>query len=191
MAEWIETSNGNRISKKATVTGPQRILIAGSCLIKEDCIVEGNVRTLEKTASAISMGRFCMLGAACVVKPAIIGYKTDKASGKMVSVHCPLVMNSYTLVKPGAQIHCKRMGSRVVIGANSVLSRCCTIGDVVIIEDNVIVPENAYVPSFSRVKRHSEWPSSIEMTPLNHSMRQVIENWCKQEYLGMTLDFDE
>ncbi|AAS51924.2 ADR004Wp [Eremothecium gossypii ATCC 10895] len=191
MADWIETSNGNRISKKATITGSQRILIAGSCLIRENCVVEGNVRTLEKSASAISMGRFCMLGRASVVKPAVIGYKTDKNTGKSVSIHCPLVMNSYTLVKPGAQIHCKRMGSRVVVGANSILARCCTIGDVVIIEDDVVVPENCYVPSFSRVRRHSEWPGSIDITPLNDSMRQVIENWCKQEYLGMTPDYDD
>ncbi|AMD20746.1 HDR003Wp [Eremothecium sinecaudum] len=185
MSEWIETSNGNRISKKAVITGSQRILIAGSCLIKDQCIVEGNVRTLDKSASSISMGRFCMLGTSAVVRPAVIGYKTDKATGKTVSVHCPLVINSYVLVREGAQIHSKSMGSRVVVGANSILSRCCSVGDVVIIEDGVVIPENCVIPSFSRVCQHPEWNGSIITTPLNESMRQVIENMCKREYLGM------
>lgn len=190
-SEWIETSNGNRISKKATIKGSHRILISGMCVIDPECTVDGHVRVLEQNSSTISMGRFCLIGKGAVLRPPVIGYKTDKTTGKKVPVHAPLAMNSYTIVKAGGQIHCKQIGSRVVIGCNAKLGRCSNIGDVVIVDDGVVVPENCQIPSFTRVRKNQEWNDSITLEPLNGSFKSIIESWCKEQYLGISVKVDD
>lgn len=190
MSNWIETSNGNRISKQANICNPQSILIAGMCVVEENCTIDGNVNLLDGSSTTISMGRFCLIESGCLLRPPVFGYNIDKKTGKRFLIHHSLVMSSYILIKSNAKIHCKKMGTRVIVGQNAILSRYCTIGDVVIIEDNVTIPENCHVPSFSKVKRHPDWSNSVSFQPLNGSMRGIIETWCRDHYLGINIDFN-
>lgn len=201
--DWIETGQGTRISKQANVLGPDKIVLAGQCVISPKCTLEGNVLLMEnydKSASAsakrknhnrytISVGRYCILEPGVRVKPPVVGYRKsedDLNSGK-VATHSDLLMNSYVWIGQDCKVYCKKLGSRVVLGANTHLNRCCEIGDVVIIDDNLVVPERYKIPSYSRVSRHPDVATSIVVKPLPPMFAPVIENWCQKRYLGVQL----
>ncbi|KAM3161988.1 Dynactin subunit 5 [Lachancea thermotolerans] len=188
---WIETSNGNRISKYAEIRGGQRIILSGFCVLSENCKLLGNVAIKNEDDAAISMGLLCIVGKGCVLKPPRIGFKIDNLSGSRVPVHNSLCMGSFILIGSNCEISCKQIGRRIVLGCNVTLSRGCELGDVVIVDKNVKVPEKCKVPSYSRVRRHPVLPGSVSFISLPGSMRKCIEDWCRMEYMGLAVDLEQ
>ncbi|CUS21936.1 LAQU0S04e04236g1_1 [Lachancea quebecensis] len=188
---WIETSNGNRISRYAEIRGGQKITLSGFCVLSENCKLLGNVAIKNGDDPAISMGLLCIVGKDCVLRPPRIGFKTDNYSESKVPVHSSLCMGSFILIGSNCEISCKQIGRRVVLGCNVVLSRGCELGDVIIVDKNVQIPEKCKVPSYSRVQRHPIIPGSVSFTSLPGSMRKCIEEWCRMEYMGLPVDLEQ
>ncbi|CDO93885.1 unnamed protein product [Kluyveromyces dobzhanskii CBS 2104] len=199
--DWVETGQGTRISKNASVLGPDKIVLAGHSVISGGCTLEGNVllvddenddKQAQKKSSdkyTISMGRFCVLEPGVRVRPPVVGYRkrTDAAVGTKLAIHSDLLVNSYIWIGQNCKVYCKRMGSRVVVGAGTQLNRCCEIGDVVIIDDGLVVPERYKIPSYSRVSRHPRIATSIVVKSLPPTFGPAIEDWCRKRYLGVQL----
>lgn len=196
MCEWIETGQGNRISKKAIINGSNKIIIAGHCVISAECIVDGNATILdtEKQGNetfSISIGRYCIIENAVTIRPPVIGYKKDRNSEGKIAICRAIQINSFVWIGAECRVDSQLIGSWVVVGRGSALSRCCKIGDVVIIDRDIEIPENYQVPSYSRVSRNTEWPKSIFVQPIPVAMHKVIEDWCIQRYLGAQYFVDE
>ena len=135
----------------------------------------------------ISMGTYCVLEPCVRLRPPLMGYKKDSDTGSKTPQHCCMVVDSYIWIGQGCRVNCKTLGSRVIIGSNTTLSRACQVGDVVIVDSDLVIPDNYKIPSFSRVSAHPVYTSSIVITPLSATLRNVIEKWCQYRFLGATL----
>ncbi|SCV05985.1 LANO_0H19548g1_1 [Lachancea nothofagi CBS 11611] len=189
--DWLKTNSGNRFSKHANIRGRRKIIISGMCVLSEKCTLFGDVAMKKDSDAAISMGLFCLLGVGCILEPPQIGTRLDWPPGNITTktaVYGSLTMGSFVLIRPHCEIRCRQIGRRVVVGRSVVLGRGSEVGDVVIIDANVRVPDRCKIPSFTRVQQHPNFDNAVTFTPLPSSFRKCIENWCKQEYLGLIVD---
>lgn len=189
--EWIETSNGNRVSKSSEIRGGQKIILSGFCVLSEHSRLIGNVTLKSEDEAAISMGLFCLIGKDCTLKPPQVGFKLDEVTKAKIPVHGSLIMGSFVSIQPSCNVNCLQIGRRVIIGRGSTLSRGCELGDVVIVDNNINVPEKCKIPSYTRVSQHPIFKKSVVLCPLPGSVRKCIEDWCRQEYLGLSMNIEE
>ncbi|SCU84154.1 LAFA_0D08482g1_1 [Lachancea sp. 'fantastica'] len=196
---WRDTKSGNRLSRQAEILGGEKIVMGGMCVVSENCRLLGNVKMQNECKEAISMGTFCIVEQLCLLEPPQVAVKKKVAvknkdpEGMMsgTSLHKTLTMGSFVLVGRSSEVRCRRIGRRVIVGSCCILSRGCELGDVVIVEPNVTIPESCKVPHFTLVKQHPEFPNSIQFIPLPGSIKKCIENWCKEAYLGISVDMSK
>jgi dynactin-5 len=68
-AEYIETDTGNKVSRRATISGPQNIILGGKTIIANGAIIRGDLRRVGPGhAVVISLGRYCLIGDGCVMR---------------------------------------------------------------------------------------------------------------------------
>ncbi|SCU94640.1 LAME_0F08350g1_1 [Lachancea meyersii CBS 8951] len=190
---WRETTSGNRLSRHTQIYGGQKIVMSGMCVVAESCKLFGNVQMRDERREAISMGLFCVIDKGCLLKPSQIAVDYDKCGKKPESnaLYRTLTMGSFVFIGMNCEVHCHRIGRRVIVGSNCQLSRGCELGDVVVVEPNVTIPEMCKVPSYTRVRQHEKFRGAVQFTPLSGSLRNCIENWCREAYLGLPLDLEE
>lgn len=60
---------GNKVSRRATIAGPQNIILGGKSIIANGAIIRGDLRrTGPGHAVVISLGRYCLVGESCVLR---------------------------------------------------------------------------------------------------------------------------
>ena len=60
---------GNKVSRRATISGPQNIILGGKTIIANGAIIRGDLRrTGPGHAVVISLGRYCLIGVDCVMR---------------------------------------------------------------------------------------------------------------------------
>lgn len=60
---------GNKVSRRATIAGPQNIILGGKTIISSGAIIRGDLRrTGPGHAVVISLGRYCLIGEGCVMR---------------------------------------------------------------------------------------------------------------------------
>lgn len=60
---------GNKVSRRATIAGPQNIILGGKTIISSGAIIRGDLRrTNPGHAVVISLGRYCLVGENCVMR---------------------------------------------------------------------------------------------------------------------------
>lgn len=60
---------GNKVSRRATIAGPQNIILGGKTIISSGAIIRGDLkRTGPGHAVVISLGRYCLVGEGCVMR---------------------------------------------------------------------------------------------------------------------------
>lgn len=63
---------GNKVSRRATIAGPQNIILGGKTIISSGAIIRGDLRrTGPGHAIVISLGRYCLIGDGCVIRSVI------------------------------------------------------------------------------------------------------------------------
>ncbi|KAF9048115.1 dynactin subunit P25 [Hymenopellis radicata] len=68
-SEFIETDTGNKVSRRATIAGPQNIILGGKTIISSSAIIRGDLRRSGPGhAVVISLGRYCLVGEGCVMR---------------------------------------------------------------------------------------------------------------------------
>lgn len=75
--EYIETDTGNKISRKCVISGPSNIVLGGKTIIQPGAIIRGDLRRAGGSGPAvvIAMGKYCVLGESCVIRPPCKTYK--------------------------------------------------------------------------------------------------------------------
>lgn len=148
---WIETQNGNRISKLAVITRPDKITIGSNTTIHD--LAELRL----DTACPITLGKYCFLDRACIVDP----------------VSHPILIGAYCIIGESTVVLLSTLGSRILIerdchlGANSVIYDSCFI------RANTVVPPRMVIPPFSEVMGVPGKGFTIK--PLNTSYKRLIE----------------
>jgi dynactin-5 len=60
---------GNKVSRRATIAGPQNIILGGKTIIASNAIIRGDLRrTGTGSAVVISLGRYCLISEGCIMR---------------------------------------------------------------------------------------------------------------------------
>ncbi|KAF2452927.1 dynactin [Lineolata rhizophorae] len=148
--EYIETDTGNKVSRRANITGTANITLGGKTVIQADAYLRGDLQRrtdgadAKAPATAINVGRYTFISQGCVIKP------PSRISRGQVSYY-PLRIGDNVFIGPGSTVSAASIGSHVHIGENSILQAGVIVKDCVKILPGSIVPANMVVPSFSVV----------------------------------------
>ena len=65
----IVQDTGNKVSRRATIAGPQNIILGGKTVIASGAIIRGDLRRSGPGhAVVISLGRYCLIGEGCIMR---------------------------------------------------------------------------------------------------------------------------
>ncbi|PVF93545.1 putative dynactin Arp1 p25 subunit RO12 [Serendipita vermifera] len=142
-SEYIETDTGNKVSRRATIAGAQNIILGGKTIISNSAIIRGDLRRVGPgPVVVIQLGRYCLVGEGCVLRPP---YKTYKGNFN----YYPLKVGDHVHIGSGTVIEAATIGNYVEIGKNCVIGKFTIIKDCAKIADNTILPPNTVVPALS------------------------------------------
>ena len=68
-SSYAVQDTGNKVSRRATIAGPQNIILGGKTIISSGAIIRGDLRrTGPGHAVVISLGRYCLIGEGCIMR---------------------------------------------------------------------------------------------------------------------------
>lgn len=179
IGEYIETDNGNRISRKSGIQGSQYIVLGGKSIIEKGAVIRGDLHRPDSNSPIIAIGRYCILDNACNLEPPS---KLSSTSGAMSRY--PMKIGSYSYIGSNTKVQSAQIGSCVYIGSNCQLGSFSIIKDCVVIADNTVVPAMTVVSPFSVVKGDP----GICKEPLPESCEQALELYMRRRYAGIDVE---
>ncbi|KAF2087256.1 trimeric LpxA-like protein, partial [Saccharata proteae CBS 121410] len=145
--EYIETDTGNKVSRKACISGTANITLGGKTVIQSDVHLRGDLHRWKepgKAATAIIIGKYTVIGAGCVIKPPC------RMNGGQLS-YFPLRIGEHVFIGPDSVISAANIGSHVYIGEHCVLEPFSILRDNVKVLPHTVIPANMVIPSNSVV----------------------------------------
>ena len=141
--DYIVTSTGNIISRKATICKPQTVEIPlGRCIICPDVIIRGDL-------AAVQLNRYVLVGARTVLHPC---YTTStSATGGKTLKFIAQTIGADTWIGEDCVIEAAVLGTGCIIERNCVLSKRCILKDYVHVLEGSVVPPDMVLPPFSIV----------------------------------------
>lgn len=164
---WIETSTGNRISKSATITGSNKILISGNTTINPGATLNGEVTLTDEAQTSIQIGKYSYLGRNTEIYPPTI--RDD--------LHGPISIGAYCIIGQNSQIRLANIGNRVIIEENCSLGNLSIIYDCCVIERGTTIPPKVVIPPYSRVSGVPGVDYKVE--ELHNCYKRLIEQEAK------------
>ena len=139
---------GNKVSRRATISGPQNIILGGKTIISNGAIIRGDLkRAGPGHAVVISLGRYCLVGEGCVMRC------VSNPSHSTTRLNSFAFRPPYKTYRGAFNYYPMKVGDYVHIGANTIVE-AATIGNNVEIGKNcVIVNTNACLISRLRLSR--------------------------------------
>ncbi|KAF2425220.1 trimeric LpxA-like protein [Tothia fuscella] len=152
--EYIETDSGNKVSRKANISGTPNITLGGKTVIMADVHLRGDLtrpkaatpdpKGAKQSSTSISIGRCTVVSTGTVIRP----------PGRMsrgVYTYYPMKIGDNVFVGPNCVIQAASISSHVHISENCVLQPLCVIKENVKILPHTVVPANMVVPPNSVV----------------------------------------
>jgi len=142
---FIQTSSGNRISRKAAITNPQALEIpSGRCVIMHGV-------TIRCDLSPVQLQKYSFIDAGTIVRPcSYIPLPTAEQQAPTLKF-VPMTVGSHTWIGKDCVIEAASIGMGCRLGDNVVLSKRCILKDYVYVEANSIVPPDMVLPPFAIV----------------------------------------
>ncbi|RSH87281.1 hypothetical protein EHS25_003190 [Saitozyma podzolica] len=184
---YIETDTGNKVSRKAVVTGAQNIILGGKSVIQTGAILRGDLQRAQAGHHVvISMGRYCLVGEGTVIRP----------PGKMYKgafTFYPVKISDFVHIGPNCIVEAAQIGGGVEIGEGSIIfssvsgssakgvmirGKFVIIKDLAVIRPGTVIPEATVVPSMSIWEGN---PGRIVGT-LPETYQDTVEARCKSIY---------
>ena len=132
---YIETTNGNRISKQSSIRGMQNIVPTGKVVIQPGAILRGDL-------AKIKIGQFTTVDEEVVLRPSY-----SKLKGKLK--YSELSIGDYVYLGKRSIISAGRIGNCVEIGDDCVIGQRAMIRDNCVLLPNSIVPPDSVIPPFA------------------------------------------
>ncbi|KAF8891843.1 trimeric LpxA-like protein [Infundibulicybe gibba] len=189
-AEFIETDTGNKVSRRATIAGPQNIILGGKTIIAANAIIRGDLRrTGTGHAVVISLGRYCLVGEGCVMRSVTFSstdcrlkggamcrppYKTYRGNFN----YYPMKIGDHVHIGANSVVEAATIGNHVEIGKNCVIGKFTIIKDCAKIADDTIIPPNTVIPA---LVLFSGSPGRFA-EDLPESTQEIVESQTKQYY---------
>ncbi|EIW80314.1 dynactin subunit p25 [Coniophora puteana RWD-64-598 SS2] len=171
-SEFIETDTGNKVSRRATIAGPQNIILGGKTIISAACIIRGDLRrTGPGHTVVIAMGRYCVVGEGCIIRPP---YKTYKGNFN----YYPMKIGDHVHIGQNSVVEAATIGNHVTIGKNCVIGKFTIIKDCAQIADGTVVPPNTVIPALALFAGS---PGRL-VEDLPESTQEMVEQQTKSYY---------
>ena len=136
--DFLQTSAGNIISRKAKIFKAQSVEIPqGKVIIKDDVVIRGDL-------SAVQINKYSVISNGTVIRPS---YGVISGSFRFI----PLTIGSHCIIGKDCIIQAAVIGAGCKIGDNCVLSKRCILKDFVCIESGTVVPPDMVIPPFAIV----------------------------------------
>ena len=191
---------GNKVSRRATIAGPQNIILGGKTIIASGAIIRGDLRrTGPGHAVVISLGRYCLVGEGCTMRRVALEtrsvhvltvtrppYKTYRGNFN----YYPMKIGDHVHIGANSVVEAAQIGNHVEIGKNCVIvsglcllvnqADCSMQGKFTIIKDcakiadDTIIPPNTVVPALSLFAGSPGSFSSFPPLKQNAKREQVI-----------------
>ncbi|KAJ4362747.1 hypothetical protein N0V95_001349 [Ascochyta clinopodiicola] len=151
--EYIETDSGNKVSRRAAITGTANITLGGRTVIMADVQLRGDLHPTrsapsqsgrETTPISINIGRCTVISTGSVIKP------PARISRGQVHYY-PMKIGDNVFVGPNSTISAISISSHVHIGANVTIQPFAIIKENVKILPHTVVPTNMVIASGSVV----------------------------------------
>ncbi|KAL0072576.1 hypothetical protein AAF712_000339 [Marasmius tenuissimus] len=169
-SEYIETDTGNKVSRKAAIAGPQNIILGGKTIISSGAIIRGDLRRSGPGhAVVISLGRYCLVGEGCVLRPP---YKTYRGAFN----YYPMKVGDHVHIGANSVVEAATIGNHVEIGKNCVIGKFTIIKDCAKVADNTVVPANTVIPALALFGGS---PARF-VEDLPESTQDIVETFTKQ-----------
>uniref|UniRef100_A0A914C9Q4 Dynactin subunit 5 n=1 Tax=Acrobeloides nanus TaxID=290746 RepID=A0A914C9Q4_9BILA len=133
--ETIETSLGNKISRKCAIYGSQNIVLNGNCILMRDGIIRGDL-------ASIRTGKYCVIGERTVIRPS---YKYFSKG----LTYFPMHIGDHVYIDEDCVVMAAQVGAFVHIGKDSIIGRSCVIKDCVQILPGSVLAPDTVVPPFT------------------------------------------
>ncbi|CAJ0954971.1 unnamed protein product, partial [Mesorhabditis belari] len=134
--EYIETSTGNKVYKKASIYGSQNIVLSGKCVLQKDCILRGDL-------APIRMGKFGIIGENSVIRPSFKNFINKGPQGSFIHVKIGdhVFIGKSCIIMAGQISSYCHIGDGAILGQSCVLKECCEVqAEAVIAPDSVFPP---------------------------------------------------
>ncbi|KDE07652.1 dynactin 5 [Microbotryum lychnidis-dioicae p1A1 Lamole] len=178
-SDYIETDTGNKVSRKCVISGSQNIILGGKTLIQPGVIIRGDLRRAGATGAAVvvSIGKYCVLGEGCILRPPAKTYKG-------IFSYYPMKIGDFVHIGAGSIVEAATIGSGVEIGKN------CIIGSMSIIKDNAKILDNSVVGPGTVIPSLTEWGGSpaLILDQLPESTPELTEAKSKSFYAKFQLE---
>ncbi|KAF2140672.1 uncharacterized protein K452DRAFT_229828 [Aplosporella prunicola CBS 121167] len=158
--EYIETDSGNKVSRRAHISGTANITLGGKTVIMADVHLRGDLHRFKSetpsssgggappaaasAATAISIGKCTVVSTGCVIKP------PARISRGQLNYY-PMKIGDNVFIGPNSHISAASISSHVHVGEQCVLEPFCIIRDNVKVLPHSVVPANMVIPSNSVV----------------------------------------
>ncbi|CAO2651839.1 Nn.00g001220.m01.CDS01 [Neocucurbitaria sp. VM-36] len=151
--EYIETDSGNKVSRRAAITGTANITLGGRTVIMADVQLRGDLHPTrsvpsqsgkEVTPTSISIGRCTVISTGSIIKP------PSRISRGQVHYY-PMKIGDNVFVGPNCTIQAINISSHIHIGEKVVINPFVIIKENVKILPNTVIPANMVIASGSVV----------------------------------------
>ncbi|KAF1986444.1 trimeric LpxA-like protein [Aulographum hederae CBS 113979] len=161
--EFIETDSGNKVWRRAHISGAPNITLGGKTVIQADVQLRGDLARVQPPRSqgdgkaapvnhSISIGRCTIVSAGSVIKPPHRVSKREVDGRAVKEVHYyPMKISDNVFIGPNCTIQAANIGQHVHIGEGCVLQALCVVKENVKILPYTVVPPNMTIPSNSVV----------------------------------------
>lgn len=130
---------GNKVSRRATIAGPQNIILGGKTIISGAAIIRGDLRrTGPGHAVVISLGRYCLISEGCIIRWVTHRSAICRVENERLIALKPLLRPPYKTYRGNFNYYPMKLGDHVHIGAGSVVE-AAAIGNYVEIGKNCII----------------------------------------------------
>jgi dynactin 5 len=180
VGEYIETDNGNRISRKSGIQGSQYIVLGGKSIIEHEAVIRGDLHRPDSNSPIVAIGRYCIMDHGCNIEPP---NKISSTTGTLSRY--PMKIGSYCHIGASTKVQSAQIGSCVYVGKNCILGAFSIIKDCVMIADDTVIPPMTVIPPFSVVQGN---PGRICEDGLPETYEEVLELYMRRRYAGIDVD---
>jgi dynactin-5 len=132
---FIETSTGNRVSRKAGLYGSQNIVLSGKVFVEPGCIIRGDL-------AHVRVGKYSVVKEGTVLRPSLKHFNKGVA-------FVPLSIGENCFIEQNCVVSAAQIGNFVHLGQNSVIGRRAVIKDCSILLADSVLPPDSVIPPFT------------------------------------------
>ncbi|ORX35807.1 trimeric LpxA-like protein [Kockovaella imperatae] len=169
---YIETDTGNKVSRKAVITGATNIILGGKSIIQSGAVLRGDLRRYTAGQHVvISMGRYCNISEGVVIRPPGKIYKGS-------FTFYPVRIGDCVTIGQNSVVEAAQIGLGVEIGKDCIIGKFVIIKDLAVILPETVLPEATVVPPMT------VWGGNpgqlLDSLPETH--QEMVEAKCKGFY---------